>query len=67
MPRHEKNIVEFSSFIQRKKITFEDIYWTDECRIILVPKIDGQINQIRFNKEDSQNLSDSKIEKKKEQ
>ena len=46
---HIKQRFEFSNEIIKKEIKSSDIIFTDECRIVLFPKVNPKINVIRLN------------------
>ena len=62
---HIKQRLEFSEFILEKGIKAKDIIFTDECRVILFPKINPKINIIRFNQEDKKNIHSYEVNKKR--
>jgi len=62
---HIKQRLDFSEFIIEKGIKAKDIIFTDECRVILFPKINPKINIIRFNENDKKNIHSYEVNKKR--
>ena len=62
---HLKQILAFSNEIIEKKIKSSDIMFTDECRVVLYPKVNPQINVIRLSEEDKKNLHTFEVNKKR--
>ena len=52
---HEEKRLNFDEFILNNKITSDNIFFTDECRVVLFPKLNKQNNFIRYNKENRDN------------
>ena len=57
---HIKQRLAFSNEIIDKEIKSSDIMFTDECRVVLYPKVNQKINVIRLSAEDKKNLHSSK-------
>ena len=53
---HIKQRLAFVEEIMEKKINSSNIMFTDECRIILFPKVNPKINVIRLNDQDKKNV-----------
>ena len=60
---HEEKRLKFSDFIINNKISSENIFFTDECRVVLFPKLNKQNNFVRLNKEDKKNRWRPEIQK----
>ena len=61
-----KQRFEFSNEIIKNKIKSPDIIFTDECRIVLFPKVNPKINVIRLNDYDKKNIHTYEVNKKKD-
>ena len=48
---HEDKRKNFAEFILNNKLSSDNIFFTDECRVVLFPKLNKQNNYIRYNKE----------------
>ena len=62
---HIKQRLAFAEDILEKKIDSSMIMFTDECRVILFPKINPKINVIRLNSEDKNNIHSFEVNKKR--
>ena len=62
---HISQRLEFSNFIIDENIQSCDIMITDECRVVLYPKINPKINMIRFGDNDKKNLHTYEVNKKR--
>ena len=62
---HIKQRFEFSNEIIKNEIKSSDIIFTDECRIVLFPKVNPRINVIRLNDYDKKNIHTYEVNKKK--
>ena len=62
---HIKQRFEFSNEIIKNEIKSSDIIFTDECRIVLFPKVNPKINVIRLNENDKNNIHTYEVNKKK--
>ena len=60
---HEEKRQKFSEFIINNKISSDNIFFTDECRVVLFPKLNKQNNFIRLNKEDKKDRWKPEIQK----
>ena len=49
---HEEKRRKFADYISENKLSSEKILFTDECRVVLFPKLNKSNNIIRFNKDD---------------
>ena len=49
---HEEKRINFAKYILENNIKSDKILFTDECRVVLFPKINKSTNVIRFNSED---------------
>ena len=49
---HEEKRINFAKYVLENNITSDKILFTDECRVVLFPKINRSTNVIRFNSED---------------
>ena len=63
---HEGKRIKFAKFIFDNNINTDNIFFTDECRVVLFPKLNKQNNAIRYNKEERKNRWKPEIEKKRE-
>ena len=57
--------MDFSNEIIEKKIKGSDIIFTDECRVVLYPRVNPKINVIRLNDEDKKNIHSYEVNKKR--
>lgn len=48
---HENKRVKFAEYILNNNINTDNIFFTDECRVILYPKLNSHNNFIRYDKE----------------
>ena len=55
----------FSNEIIEQKIKGSDIIFTDECRVVLYPRVNPKINVIRLNDEDKKNILSYEVNKKR--
>ena len=55
----------FSNEIIEQKIKGSDIIFTDECRVVLYPRVNPKINVIRLNDEDKKNIHSYEVNKKR--
>ena len=55
----------FANEIIKNGIKSNEIIFTDECRIVLYPKINPKINVIRLNSEDKKNIHTFEVNKKR--
>ena len=62
---HIKQRLAFSNEIIDKEIKSSDIMFTDECRVVLFPKVNPQINVIRLSEEDKKNLHTLEVNQKR--
>ena len=62
---HIKQRLAFVEEIMEKKINSSNIMFTDECRIILFPKVNPKINVIRLNDQDKKNIHSFEVNKKR--
>ena len=62
---HISQRLEFSKQIIENNIKSSDILFTDECRIVLFPKVNPKINVIRFNENDKKNIYTYEVNKKR--
>ena len=62
---HIHQRLEFSNEIINNNIKSSDIIFTDECRIVLFPKVNPKINVIRLNENDKKNIHTYEVNKKK--
>ena len=63
---HEEKRKKFSEYIIEKKIKTENLFFTDECRVVLIPKMNKQNNFIRYSEVDRKNRWEPEIQKKRE-
>ena len=63
---HEEKRKKFANFILENNINTDNLFFTDECRVVLYPKLNKQNNVIRFNKEDRKQRWKPEIEQKRE-
>ena len=63
---HEEKRKKFADFILENNINTDNLFFTDECRVVLYPKLNKQNNVIRFNKEDRKQRWKPEIEQKRE-
>ena len=63
---HEEKRKKFADFILENNINTNNLFFTDECRVVLYPKLNKQNNVIRFNKEDRKQRWKPEIEQKRE-
>ena len=52
---HEEKRKKFADYIINNEISSNNIFFTDECRVVLYPKLNKQNNFVRFNKENREN------------
>ena len=62
---HIAQRLDFSNEIIDKKIKSSDIMFTDECRVVLYPKVNPQINVIRLFDIDKKNIYTFEVNKKR--
>ena len=62
---HVSQRILFANEIIKNGIKSDDIIFTDECRIVLYPKINPKINVIRLNSEDKKNIHTFEVSKKR--
>lgn len=55
----KKARVELCKKLIEKNITFDRVFWTDECRLVLNPVCSGQNNAIRITKEEQKDLKEN--------
>ena len=60
---HEEKRIKFSDYIINNKISSDNILFTDECRVVLFPKLNKQNNFVRFSKENKENRWKPEIQK----
>lgn len=46
----------FANEIIKRQIGFNDIFWSDECKFVLISDPNNQVNQVRFNVHDRSNI-----------
>ena len=63
---HEEKRKKFAKFILDNRINTDNILLTEECRVILFPKLNKQNNLIRYSKEERKNRWMPDIQKKRE-
>ena len=63
---HEGKRFKFANFILDNQFNTENIFFTDECRVVLFPKLNKQNNTIRYSKDERKNRWNPEIEKKRE-
>ena len=63
---HEEKRKKFAKFILENNINTDNLLFTDECRVVLYPKLNKQNNVIRFNKEDRKERWKPEIEQRRE-
>ena len=63
---HEEKRKKFAKFILENNINTDNLFFTDECRVVLFPKLNKQNNVIRFNKEDRKERWKPEIEQRRE-
>ena len=63
---HEEKRKKFAKFILENNINTDNLFFTDECRVVLYPKLNKQNNVIRFNKEDRKERWKPEIEQRRE-
>ena len=63
---HEDKRKKFANFILENNINTDNLFFTDECRVVLYPKLNKQNNVIRFNKEDRKQRWKPEIEQRRE-
>ena len=63
---HEEKRKKFAKFILDNRSNTDNILFTDECRVILFPKLNKQNNLIRYSKEERKNRWRPDIQKKRE-
>ena len=64
----EEHIIQrlnFANEILEKKIYSKEIVFTDECRVVLYPRINPKINIIRLNENDKKNIHSYEVNKKR--
>ena len=64
-PEHEEKRYKFANFILDNNFNTDNILFTDECRVVLFPKLNKQNNIIRYNKEDLKKRWKPQIQEKK--
>ena len=62
---HVSQRIQFANEIIKNGIRSDEIIFTDECRIVLYPKINPKINVIRLNSEDKKNIHTFEVNKKR--
>ena len=63
---HKEKRKKFAEFVIDSKINTDNIFFTDECRVVLVPKLNRQNNYIRYSKEDRKTLWNPNTQEKRE-
>ena len=63
---HQGKRKKFAQFILDNNVNTDNIVFTDECRVILFPKLNKQNNMIRYSKEERKNRWKPDIQKKRE-
>ena len=63
---HKEKRKKFAEFITNNNINADNIFFTDECRVVLIPKLNKQNNYIRYSKEDRKNRFMPEIQNKRE-
>ena len=62
---HISQRLNFANEIVKKGINSEDIMFTDECNVVLFPRINPKINVIRLNEEDKKNIHTFEVNQKR--
>ena len=62
---HEEKRRKFADFILENKLSSEKILFTDECRVVLFPKLNKENNIIRYSKEERMSRFKPEIQKKR--
>ena len=61
---HEDKRVKFVEYIMNKNINTDNLFFTDECRVVFCPKLNLHNNFIRYDKEERENRWNPEIQKK---
>ena len=62
---HDEKRRKFADFILENKLSSEKILFTDECRVVLFPKLNKANNIIRYSKEERMSRFKPEIQKKR--
>ena len=62
---HEEKRLKFAEYIINNNINTNNIFFTDECRVVLYPKLNSHNNFIRYDKEERENRWNPDIQKKR--
>jgi len=63
---HKEKRKRFVQDLKNDNINTDRIFFTDECRVVLIPKLNRQNNYIRYNKDERKNRFNPEIQKKRE-
>ena len=63
---HEEKRKKFAEYVLNNNINTDSIFFTDECRVVLVPKLNKQNNYIRYSKEERKKLWNPNTQIKRE-